>query len=84
MPCYKMLSITAHFVFISVFILRWHHSIHLLEVFGEIAWIVEAHLISHLCNSQLALAQQLLSMAQTYLTDKLRGGQVGDGCQLLL
>ena len=58
--------------FFSLFVLRRHHAVQVLEILGEIARIIEANHIGHLCHAQLTLAEQLLCAAQTNQADKLR------------
>ena len=69
-------------LFCLVFVLGRYHAVHILEIFGEVAGIIETHLVSHLSHRELTLAEQLLSMSQTDLSDKLRGRQAGQCHQL--
>ena len=51
-------------LFCLVFVLGRYHAVHILEIFGEVAGIIETHLVSHLSHRELTLAEQLLSMSQ--------------------
>ncbi len=55
----------------ATLVLRGREAVHLGEVTREVARIVEAHLIGNLADATLALAQELLGMAQAYVANEL-------------
>ena len=65
--------------FFILFILRRYHPVFILEVFGEIAGIVEAYLITYFAYGELALENKLLGMTKTDVADKLRRSLTSDG-----
>ena len=53
----------------ATLVLRGREAVHFGEVTREVARVIEAHLIGNLADAPLALAQELLGMAQAYVAN---------------